>query len=191
MVGDPAVQPAGETNRTYRAKGGLMKMRSLSVVFCLAAAFAIALGGCRKKPKADEAETPKGKDQVSISELGGEALKRASDAADKTLDAAEAVKEKVLDIAQQFQADQTSTIPEVSARKEWRLARGKKSIRSPSLTRREVKRRTNDGLHDTEKNGPQGVDLKASREDLDPAAQAAQVYYDASRRRGRLVAAGT
>ena len=114
-----------------------MKMRSLSVVFCLAAAFAIALGGCRKKPKADEAETPKGKDQVSISELGGEALKRASDAADKTLDAAEAVKEKVLDIAQQFQADQTSTIPEVSARaKRWRLricARWLKSIRSASL----------------------------------------------------------
>ena len=172
-----------------------MKMRSLSVVFCLAAAFAIALGGCRKKPKADEAETPKGKDQVSISELGGEALKRASDAADKTLDAAEAGKEKVLDIAQQFQADQTSTIPEVSARaKEMAVENLRKMAEKYQIaitaTRREVKQLTDQlmALTDAEKNGPQGVDLKAKLDEvyktLQPLKERFQVYYDALKEKG-------
>ena len=171
-----------------------MKTRSLSLVLCLSAAIAVALGGCRKKPEATTNDAPAGEPSASISDLGQQAMKAASDTTSKAVEAAGEMKDKavakVMDIAQQFQADQNSTIPEITARakemavenlrkmaEKYRDALAANQQKLKDLTEKFI------AVPDAEKDTAPVENLKATidliYQGLGPLKERFQVYYNA------------
>lgn len=97
-----------------------MKTSFAKTSLCAILAFAVVLGGCRKKTDeetepVDQANSTK----QSISELGGKAIEKGKEASAKAVETAvdlkEKAAEKVFSIAQQFQADQGKSITEIAA----------------------------------------------------------------------------
>jgi len=160
-----------------------MKVRTLSVILCVAAAFTVVLGGCRKKPESTETEAPQPHEkQGSISGLASGAAEAASEMKDKAV-------AKVLDIAQQFQADQESTVAEIAERAQEMAADNLRKMAEKyhttiTATQRKVKELTEQfiAIPDAEKDGPAAVDLKATLDavykSLQPLKERFQVYYD-------------
>ena len=108
-----------------------MKASIANISLCVIIALAHVLGGCRKK--ADETSAgdhPVDSTKTSISELGGKAVEEAKETVAKTDETAVEIKEeavetavevkdkvveKVFSIAQQFNADEGKSIPDITA----------------------------------------------------------------------------
>ncbi|MBE0537445.1 MAG: hypothetical protein IH624_17415 [Phycisphaerae bacterium] len=160
-------------------------MKTLSFMLCLTVVCAVALSGCRKKPK-ENTEASKPKSSVSLSELGRDAMDKAAEGSDKAVEAVA----KVLDIAQQFQADQSSSLPEISARAKEMAA---ENLRKMAEKYRDVIAANQQKLKELtekfiaipvlEKNSPEADTLKATIDQiyqgLDPLKQRFEVYYNA------------
>jgi len=101
-----------------------MKTSIARISLCVIFAVGVVLAGCRKKP--DEEPEPADRtnsSNVSISDLGGKVTEKAGETtekvADKTVETAVDLKEKAIEkvfsIAEQFQADQGKSVPDITA----------------------------------------------------------------------------
>lgn len=168
-----------------------MKMRNLILVLCTIAALSVALAGCRKKARPEDTETPQTpSNQLSLSDLGDRAAEKANEVAKTANELKDKTVAKVLDLAQQFQADQESTIPEISARAKEMAVENLRTMAEKyhvaiTAAQRKVKELTEQfvAMPDAEKDRPEGVKLKTALDEvyksIQPLKERFQVYYNA------------
>jgi len=86
-----------------------MKTSIARISLCIIFAVGVVLAGCRKKSDEEpEAGDQANSSNVSISDLGGKMTEKA-------IETTEEVAEKVFSIAEQFQADQGKSVPDITA----------------------------------------------------------------------------
>lgn len=166
-------------------------MKTHNLIICLSLVV-VLLGGCRKKP--DSNDTPQPEASVSGSDVGIHVPDRASDAAQSVAQAATELRnqpiQKTFDVAGQFQVDQDSNIPEITAKakqmavenlrkmaEQYRDAITQQQQKLHALTEKFI------AIDDAEKNTPEADKLKATIDEiykhLPVLKERFHVYYDA------------